>query len=122
MTHEAMKTSTAEEVWAGKITAHETTTGIRIGHVPSRQMRRCSRDERHVQNLSDGTMRILSIFDWRPASWLAGQEQYRGDLQRLGGLELERPEGYPAGGAVGRGADEIDGDGECDRKEIDGAG
>ena len=68
MTHEAMKTSTAEEVWAGKITAHETTTGIRIGHVPSRQMRRCSRDERHVQNLSDGTMRILSIFDCRPAS------------------------------------------------------
>ena len=26
------------------------------------------RDERHVQNLSDGTMRILSIFDCRPAS------------------------------------------------------
>ena len=71
ITHEARNTSTADEVWAGKITVHETRTGIRIGHVPSRQMRRCSRDERHVQNLSDGTMRILSIFDWRPASWLA---------------------------------------------------
>ena len=55
-----------------------------------------------------------------PSGQLPGQEQYRGDLQRLGGLELERPEGYPAGGAVGRGADEIDGDGERYRKEIDG--
>ena len=63
MTHEAMKPSPAEEVWAGKITAHETTTGIRIGHVPSRQMRRCSRDERHVQNMSDGPMRNMSNFD-----------------------------------------------------------
>ena len=68
ITHEAMQTSTADEVWAGKMTSAETATGIRMGHVPSRQMRRCSRDERHVQNFHVGTMRILSIFDCRPAS------------------------------------------------------
>ena len=41
ITHEAIATSTAEEVCAGKITRHETTTGMRIGQVPSRQIRRC---------------------------------------------------------------------------------
>ncbi len=71
ITHEAMKTSTAEEVWAGKITKHDSSTGKRIGHVPSRQMRRCSREVRHVQKRHEGTMRILSIFDCRPASWPA---------------------------------------------------
>ena len=71
MTHEAAKTSTADEVWAGKITRQEAIIGMRMGHVPSRQMRRCSGDERHVQKRSDGTMRMRSIFDWRPASCCA---------------------------------------------------
>ena len=68
ITHDARHTSTADEVCAGKITSAETATGIRIGHVPSRQIFRCSGDERQVQNLHVGTMRILSIFDCRPAS------------------------------------------------------
>ena len=68
ITHEARKTSTAEEVCAGKITRHETKTGIRMGHVPSRQILRCRGDVRHVQNFQLGTMRMRSIFDWRPAS------------------------------------------------------
>ena len=62
ITHEATATNRAEEVWAGKMTRQATATGIRIGQVPSRQMRRCSRDVRHVQKRSEGTMRILSIF------------------------------------------------------------
>ena len=66
-------------------------------------------------------MRILSIFDCRPASCRARNSTVA-TFSASEGLELERPEGYPAGGAVGRGADEIDGDGECYRKEIDGAG
>ena len=71
ITHEAIATSTAEEVCAGKITRHETTTGMRIGQVPSRQIRRCPGDERHVQNRHEGTMRMRSIFDCRPASCCA---------------------------------------------------
>ena len=39
-----------------------------MGRVPSRQIFRCTGDERHVQNFHVGTMRILSIFDCRPAS------------------------------------------------------
>ena len=68
MTHEARKTSTADEVCAGKITRHDTKTGIRMGHVPSCQILRCRADERQVQNFQLGTMRMRSIFDWRPAS------------------------------------------------------
>ena len=68
ITHEARHTSTADEVCAGKITIAETTTGSRMGRVPSRQIFRCTGDERHVQNFHVGTMRILSIFDCRPAS------------------------------------------------------
>ena len=71
ITHEAMQTSTADEVWAGKMTSAETATGIRMGHVPSRQMRRCSRERRQVQNLSEGTIRILSMRLWRLPSWRA---------------------------------------------------
>ena len=55
-------------MWAGKITAQDATTGIRTGQVPSRQILRCRASLRQVQNRSDGTMRSLSIFDWRPAS------------------------------------------------------
>ena len=68
ITHEAMATSTAEEVCAGKITAHDTATGRRIGNVPSRQMRRCTGEECQVQKRHEGTMRTLSIFDCREAS------------------------------------------------------
>ena len=44
-----------------------------------------------------------------PAGELPGQKQYGGDLECFRRLELERTERNPAGGAVGRGADEIDG-------------
>ncbi len=67
MTHEAKNTSIADEKWAGKITAHETTIGMRIGRAPSRQMRRCAGCP-HVQKRHEGRMRSLSIFDCRPAS------------------------------------------------------
>ena len=53
------------------MTSAETATGIRMGHVPSRQMRRCSRERRQVQNLSEGTIRILSMRLWRLPSWRA---------------------------------------------------
>ncbi len=68
ITHEAAKTSTADEVWAGKITAHDTTTGISTGHVPSRQMRPWAGSLHQVQKRHEGTMHSLSIFDCRPAS------------------------------------------------------
>ena len=71
ITQEAMATSTADEVCAGKITRHDTATGMRIGHVPSRQIFRCAGDERQVQNRHVGTMRILSIFDCLPANCCA---------------------------------------------------
>ena len=71
MTHVARKSRAAEEVCAGKITAHATNTGAKMGQVPSFKMRCCSRDERHVQKRHVGTMRMRSIFDCRPASWRA---------------------------------------------------
>ena len=68
ITQEARKTSTADEVCAGKITRHDTRTGIRMGQVPSRQIFRWRAEECQVQNFQVGTIRIRSIFDWRPAS------------------------------------------------------
>ena len=49
------------------MTRQATSTGIRMGHVPSRQIFCCG-GVVQVQNFHEGTMRILSIFDWRPAS------------------------------------------------------
>ena len=67
ITHEAKKTSTADEVWAGKITTQESRTGARMGHVPSRQILRWS-GRFHRSGLSEGMIRSLSITLCRPAS------------------------------------------------------
>ena len=70
ITHEAKKTSTAEEVWAGKITTQESSTGKRIGQVPSRQILRCA-GRLQRKGLSEGMILRRSILLWRPANWRA---------------------------------------------------
>ena len=63
ITSEVRKTSIADDVCAGKITAHDSTTGSRMGLVPSRQILRCA-GRPHRKGLSDGTIRMRSILLW----------------------------------------------------------
>ena len=60
ITSDERKTSTADEVWAGKMTTQEATTGSRMGRVPSRQI---------FEKLPGvGTIRSFSMPFWREAS------------------------------------------------------
>lgn len=80
-------------------------------------MRRCSRDERHVQNLSDGTCVFVDL-RLASASWLARKNTVA-TFSASEGWNWKGPS-ESAGGAVGRGADEVD-NGQQDRKDADGA-
>ena len=116
ITHDARHTSTADEVCAGKITIAETTTGSRMGRAlaPDFSLHGRRTPGPELPRRHDAYLVDLRL----PSGELPGEEQHRGDLQRLGGLELEGAERNPAGCAVGRCSDEIDGDGQRHRKKI----